>query len=317
MQFEKSSESRSKSFSSDNNKQNRDNSIENNNKFITSNKLERERSVSKKTISNRSVSETSYLAKNKREKSQNSKTSNNDFNNESYLNKNNPQSNTNKRRSRNNSREGSKSEKSWKSQHRSPTKRKNLDFQVYIFDPFCTQLRSNGEAKFNEFRRSIEEAKIFFDDTLFIPDVDGSVLTIQHDDINQKAFICKSLFTFLKDNNLCQKKEKGMQNVLILVPNGLVSMVIGTKGKQIINLAKNTKTQIAVNQPVYKMLHRTISITGYPANIAEAVKNIYGIMEDRFYEVKQAEVESIPLDIYETTSTVSYFFLNINLFNYM
>lgn len=47
-----------------------------------------------------------------------------------------------------------------------------------------------------------------------------------------------------------------------MVPNGLVSMIIGTKGRQISKLMKDTNTLIVVNQPLYKMVHRTVSIEG-------------------------------------------------------
>lgn len=294
MQFEKSS--RSKSNSSQNDNKNRNNSIDI--------KIDEEVSNSRKSLSNRSLSE-SYLAKNKREMSQNSKNSNNDFQDDKYYNNTN-NSNSNKMRSNNNSKAGSRSNSklSWRSRHRSPAKKKVLDFQIFIFDPLCSQLRANNEAKLNELKSNFKDAKIFFDDSIFIPNVDGNVLTIQHEEIEKKAYISKQFFSFLKEKNLIQIKDKGNQNVLILVPNGLVSMVIGTKGKQIINLAKSTGTHIAVNQPVYKMLHRTISITGYPQNISDAIKNIYGIMEERYFEVKQAEIESPPLDIFETISTV-------------
>ena len=52
------------------------------------------------------------------------------------------------------------------------------------------------------------------------------------------------------------------------------------------------------------MLHRTITITGKTYNISNAILNIYKIMEDRFYEVKNAEMECKPLDIRTTKTSV-------------
>ncbi len=57
-------------------------------------------------------------------------------------------------------------------------------------------------------------------------------------------------------------KKDSNENILILVPNGLVSIIIGSKGKSIRDLIRESEANIVVNQPVYKMLHRTISISG-------------------------------------------------------
>jgi len=58
------------------------------------------------------------------------------------------------------------------------------------------------------------------------------------------------------------KNDQNTEDILILVPNGLVSIIIGSRGKNIKNLIDSSKASIVVNQPVYKMLHRTISISG-------------------------------------------------------
>lgn len=198
----------------------------------------------------------------------------------------------------------SKRSKSIHSHKHQQFQRKNMDFLIYVFENAISLLRANNESKLAELRYKNQDSKIFFEDRLIIPDVNGSVLIIQNESLSKKADVARQFFQLLKDNNLEDKKDKG-QNALILVPNGLVSMVIGTKGKQIINLARNTRTNIAVNQPVFKMLHRTISISGYPPHIADALKQIYQIMEDRYYEVKVPEVESIPIDLFENASSLS------------
>ena len=76
-----------------------------------------------------------------------------------------------------------------------------------------------------------------------------------------------------------------------MIPNGLVSMVIGTRGKQISTLIKESRANIVINQPIYKMTFRTVSISGRPANIADAIMNIQQIMEDRYNEVSKIEFE--------------------------
>ena len=111
-------------------------------------------------------------------------------------------------------------------------------------------------------------------------------------------------------NNLDSNDEEGRKrsdtiSIFILVPNGLVSMIIGTKGRQISNLIKETKANIVVNQPIYKMMHRTVSISGKPLQVANAITRIQEIMEERYYEVSKVEMECKPLNL-NTTQTHVY-----------
>ena len=89
-----------------------------------------------------------------------------------------------------------------------------------------------------------------------------------------------------------------------MVPNGLISMIIGTKGRQISNLIKDSGANIVVNQPIYKMMHRTVAISGKPSNVATAMMMIQSIMEERFYEVSKVEMEFKPLNVTTTQTHV-------------
>ena len=89
-----------------------------------------------------------------------------------------------------------------------------------------------------------------------------------------------------------------------MITNRLVSMVIGTKGKQITNLIRESKAQIVINQPIYKMTYRTVSIQGKPENIANAIMYIQEIMETRYNEVNKIEFECKPLNITTTQTNV-------------
>jgi polyribonucleotide nucleotidyltransferase len=94
-----------------------------------------------------------------------------------------------------------------------------------------------------------------------------------------------------------------------MVPNGLVSMIIGTKGRQISNLIRETQANIVVNQPIYKMHHRTVSISGKPGQVANAITRIQEIMEERYYEVSKVEMECKPLNVNTTRTHVNLCFL--------
>lgn len=42
----------------------------------------------------------------------------------------------------------------------------------------------------------------------------------------------------------------------------MVSLLIGSKGKQISSIMKASKAEIVVNQPIHKMKHRTVKVEG-------------------------------------------------------
>lgn len=88
----------------------------------------------------------------------------------------------------------------------------------------------------------------------------------------------------------------------------MVSIIIGTRGKQINNLIFDSGANIIVNQPIFKMFHRTITITGKISKVANAVMLIYKTMEDRYYEVEFAEVECKPLDIRKQKTSAKFVF---------
>jgi hypothetical protein len=89
-----------------------------------------------------------------------------------------------------------------------------------------------------------------------------------------------------------------------MVPNGLVSMIIGTKGRQISTLIKETHANLVVNQPIFKMMHRTVSISGKPSQVANAITRIQEIMEERYFEVSKVEMECKPLNVNTTRTHV-------------
>ena len=89
-----------------------------------------------------------------------------------------------------------------------------------------------------------------------------------------------------------------------MIPNGLVSMIIGTRGKQISNLIEDSKASIVINQPIYKMTYRTVTISGYPEGIANGIMLIQQIMEERYNEVSTIEFECPPLNVMTTQTNV-------------
>jgi hypothetical protein len=136
------------------------------------------------------------------------------------------------------------------------------------------------------------------------------VLHIKGEDIRRKKDALFQLLEYIVKNNLETMDEDGKKrsdniSIFILVPNGLVSMIIGTKGRQISNLIKETRANIVVNQPIYKMMHRTVSISGKPIHVTNAITRIQEIMEERYNEVTKVEMECKPLNVTTTQTHVN------------
>ena len=119
-----------------------------------------------------------------------------------------------------------------------------------------------------------------------IPDLNGrniqvpSIFYQVYDkDMDRKYQSCRAL---LSDIYQAYKKIKREPfSIIIFVPEGMVSLLIGTRGYQINKIMKESHTTIVVNQPINKMTYRTVKIQGYHSDIARACRIIYEILEDK------------------------------------
>ena len=175
-----------------------------------------------------------------------------------------------------------------------------LDFLILLLKPLRPILI---EKKILEkIENEVGDVKMEFDSSLVIPEYNGCLLKIKGASLKKKRDATKQLLEFIVGNDLDlppenNAKKSELITIVIMIPNGLVSMVIGTRGKQISNLNKESKASIVINQPIYKMKHRTVSISGKPANVSNAIMNIQKIMEDRYNEVAKVEFECRPLNV--------------------
>jgi len=188
-----------------------------------------------------------------------------------------------------------------------PEKGPAIDFMIFLSKSIENSLSTNGILK--KIEDQIGELKMYFEYEFTIPDLNGCVLHIKSEEIKKKRDATQNLLEFIVKNNLDEPEEEGKKqtdriSVLIMVPNGLISMIIGTKGRQISNLIKDSGANIVVNQPIYKMMHRTVAISGKPSNVANGIMMIQAIMEDRFYEVSKIEMEFKPLNVTTTQTHV-------------
>lgn len=105
-------------------------------------------------------------------------------------------------------------------------------------------------------------------------------------------------------------------SVIIFVPEGMVSLLIGTKGYQINKIMRESHTTIVVNQPINRMTYRTVKIQGYHSDIAKACRIIYEILEDKSSIAYSIEKEPSQLD-YTKARVKTKFILCSSLLNYL
>jgi hypothetical protein len=227
---------------------------------------------------------------------------------------------TNKpKRVRSHSRSASYRSVSGENRSRSRSQQKNgpvqrgpaMDFIIFIKKNVESSLTNENILK--KIEDQITDVQFNFTSNNAIPDLNGSVLHIKSEDIKKKRDALQMLLDIILKNNY-EENEEGSKHsnekisVLLLVPNGLVSMIIGTKGRQISNLIRDSGSNIVVNQPIHKMFFRTVSIRGKPQYTANAVLSIQNIMEERYYEVSKVEMEIKPLNV-TTSHTIVFIIL--------
>jgi hypothetical protein len=91
-------------------------------------------------------------------------------------------------------------------------------------------------------------------------------------------------------------RREQLFSIIIFVPEGMISLLIGTKGYQINKIMRESHTIIVVNQPINKMTYRTVKIQGSHSDISKACRIIYEILEDKSSIAYSIEKEPSQLD---------------------
>lgn len=93
-----------------------------------------------------------------------------------------------------------------------------------------------------------------------------------------------------------KRSKKEAFSVIVFVPEGMVSLLIGAKGHQINKIMKESHTTIVVNQPISRMTYRTAKIQGYHSDVAKACRIIYEMLEEKSAIAYSIEKEPSQLD---------------------
>lgn len=133
-------------------------------------------------------------------------------------------------------------------------------------------------------------------------------------DMDRKYQSCRGFLTDIYQ--AFKKLRREPFSIIIFVPEGMVSLLIGTKGYQINKIMRESHTTIVVNQPINRMTYRTVKIQGYHSDIAKACRIIYEILEDKSSIAYSIEKEPSQLD-YTKARVKTKFILCSSLLNYL
>lgn len=74
--------------------------------------------------------------------------------------------------------------------------------------------------------------------------------------------------------------------MMAFVPEGLVSLCIGHKGRLVQKIRDETAVSMVVNQRVRGMTLRSVFAKGYPHQLSKACKIMYSSLEEQAYLIK-------------------------------
>jgi len=175
-----------------------------------------------------------------------------------------------------------------------------FDFEVFFEAQHIKKLIDEDHKIINRIKEETKIEDIFFDHEMQIPGLEGSIIRLKD---NNYATKHDTLLKILDELYRTPGSTRPDVSVIILVPEGMVSLLIGSKGRQINSIMRESRTRIVVNPAIQKMTHRTVKIEGKCSYIAHACEIIYKTLENISPNVEKIEKEPKPLELDKTTMT--------------
>ena len=161
--------------------------------------------------------------------------------------------------------------KSSKSSKDRREKKLYLKTQIYFIPTMMDHLRKSGKAVMKRIQEESGVRTLEIDPRLHLPDLRGNVVTIADKNRAKKEhateLIVEEYANYL--SNLVHWKEP--MRLIILIPEGLVSLFIGYRGQQINRAMSAYGTKIVVNQPIRDVSFRTVELEGGCRSLGQTV----------------------------------------------
>lgn len=178
-------------------------------------------------------------------------------------------------------------------------KRKAVKLPIYVVidGGYYDKISRDGFEVLDKIRTKFLLETMKVDDSIEVPDLKGRVVHIfaaNDDDKIEAAEYFVERYLKATDNNDDSASDNSLK---ILMPEGVVSLFIGAKGKHIKQLMYDTKTKIIVSQPTQTAAFRSLAIQSDAHYIRRSLKKIVETIErlatDKQFHNKESRVRTV------------------------
>lgn len=153
-----------------------------------------------------------------------------------------------------------------------------LPILIIIDYDFYEELQKDNFTLLDKLKTNYKVEKVVIDDEIQIPELNGKILHINSSNSDDKYeaaeyFVDKYMKFIDIDGN------SSSQSLKILMPEIIVSLFIGAKGKQIKQLMYDSRTKLTVSQPGQPASHRMLTIEGEPYYLKKSLRIISNSIE--------------------------------------
>jgi len=157
----------------------------------------------------------------------------------------------------------------------SPPKKRtiNLPILIVLDDQVYDNLKRDNFNLLDKVSSNYKIDPVKFEENLKVPDLKGRVLSFTSNDLDEKfdsvEYFVERLFKSYEKN-----EDRSICCLKILMPENIVSLFIGSKGRQIKQLMFDTRTKIIINQPGQEASHRLVTVEGELYYVKKSIKMI-------------------------------------------
>lgn len=171
--------------------------------------------------------------------------------------------------------------------------RKEIDFKIYLEQ----ELFEKSELKQHiEQIEQKNQVKISVDESVQLPEAPGVVLVINSPSLEDKRIATGEILDKVKEFVL----RNNRMVATILVPEAIVSLLIGAKGRTIGRLKEQTGAEIIVNQPVSGMNVRGVRIEGKIGAILRGCQAVMNHVEEQAASIDDLDKSAFSINKKET-----------------
>ena len=129
---------------------------------------------------------------------------------------------------------------------------------------------------------------ISMDTKIQVPEVPGQTMVIESDHLADRELALKLILSNIEriEKLFKGKNFKGQIELMTFIPEGLVAVAIGHKGRLIQKIREETDISVVINQRVRGMTYRSTYAEGTPKMLAKAYSIIYNTLEEQAYLIK-------------------------------